>query len=350
MAEDEKIYLGSKDQITEIGDTDTFIIATNDGIRRMTKAQVMEKLGINQLTKKLENDFSQLSEEIDDLDGLTYGIYVGDTQPTNGVMYWLDTSEDTPVEPDEPIIPDEPDVPEVTLSSISATYNGGEVTVGTALTDLTGITVKATYSDGSTKNVTGYTLSGTIAEGENTITVSYGGKTATFKVTGVVESGGDTPSENPLTVEQVKELIVGQHSSANSEKPVLGYNNESIIDMLTNGFIMVAKCTGEYANVTLRITDTAYPGNGNIYVSQNVDGVISNTKETILGYTLFPDGNYYKAVKHNVEILDGSTPEEKASLYNCLWIAGTQYSYAWILKMNDYDINHVVELLQEASE
>ena len=197
-------------------------------------------------TKKyVDDNISKLSEEIDDLDGLTYGIYVGDTQPTNGVMYWLDTSEDTPVEPDEPIIPDEPDVPEVTLSSISATYNGGEVTVGTALTDLTGITVKATYSDGSTKNVTGYTLSGTIAEGENTITVSYGGKTATFKVTGVVESGGDTPSENPLTVEQVKELIVGQHSSANSEKPVLGYNNESIIDMLTNGFIMVAKCTGE---------------------------------------------------------------------------------------------------------
>lgn len=79
----------------------------------------------------------------------------------------------------------------VTLQSISATYTGGEVTTGTALSDLTGIVVTATYSDGTTKTVTGYTLSGTIAEGGNTITVSYSGKTATFTVTGVVESGGE---------------------------------------------------------------------------------------------------------------------------------------------------------------
>lgn len=96
-------------------------------------------------------------------------------------------------EPDEPVIPDEPDepdVPEKTLTSISATYSGGDVAVGTALNDLTGIVVTAHYSDGSTATVTGYTLSGTIAEGNNTITVSYGGKTTTFTVTGVAESGG----------------------------------------------------------------------------------------------------------------------------------------------------------------
>lgn len=77
---------------------------------------------------------------------------------------------------------------EVTLSSISATYNGGDVAVGTAVTDLTGIVVTAFYSDGSTATVTNYTLSGTIAEGSNTVTVSYGGKTTTFTVTGVAES------------------------------------------------------------------------------------------------------------------------------------------------------------------
>ena len=101
--------------------------------------------------------------------------------------YWSDI--------DEPIIPEEPDNPEVTLTSISATYNGGNVTVGTSVNSLTGITVKATYSDGSTKTVTGYTLSGTITEGSNTITVSYGGKTTTFTVTGVAESGGDSSDE-----------------------------------------------------------------------------------------------------------------------------------------------------------
>ena len=85
---------------------------------------------------------------------------------------------------DEPI---EPDVPEVTLTNISATYTGGEVTVETALTDLKGNTVTAHYSDGSNVTVTDYTLSGTIAEGENIITVSYGGKTTTFTVTGVAD-------------------------------------------------------------------------------------------------------------------------------------------------------------------
>ena len=81
----------------------------------------------------------------------------------------------------------EPDNPEVTLTSISATYTGGDVTVGTALTSLTGITVTATYSDGSTANVTDYTLSGEIVEGNNTITVSYSGLTTTFTVTGIME-------------------------------------------------------------------------------------------------------------------------------------------------------------------
>lgn len=76
---------------------------------------------------------------------------------------------------------------EITLSSISATYTGGDVAVGTALTDLTGIAVTATYSDGSTADVTGYTLSGEIAEGSNTIIVSYGGMTTTITVTGVAK-------------------------------------------------------------------------------------------------------------------------------------------------------------------
>lgn len=79
--------------------------------------------------------------------------------------------------------------PEKTLTSISATYSGGDVAVGTAVTDLTGIVVTAHYSDGTSATVTGYTLSGTIAEGSNNITVTYGGMTTTFTVTGVTGSG-----------------------------------------------------------------------------------------------------------------------------------------------------------------
>lgn len=83
--------------------------------------------------------------------------------------------------------PDEPVTPETTLVSISATYSGGDVTVGTIVDDLTGIVVTATYSDGSTATVTDYTLSGEIVEGENTITATYEGLTATFTVVGITK-------------------------------------------------------------------------------------------------------------------------------------------------------------------
>lgn len=89
--------------------------------------------------------------------------------------------------------PDTPINPTVTLTSISATYSGGDVLVGTDVDDLTGITVKGTYSDGTTKNIIDYTLSGNINEGTNTITVSYQGKTTTFTVVGYVEQ--EEPSE-----------------------------------------------------------------------------------------------------------------------------------------------------------
>lgn len=90
---------------------------------------------------------------------------------------------------------------EATLSSISATYTGGDVAVGTAVSDLTGIVVTATYSDGSTQAVTGYTLSGTIAEGSNTILVIYGGKTTTFTVNGIVE---ESPAVNLMTTGELE--------------------------------------------------------------------------------------------------------------------------------------------------
>lgn len=163
------------------------------------------------LTKELENDFSQLSEEIADLqqNGTGTGTGLTDEAKTallncfknvawtvsNGQDYYnaletaLNASGSSGDDSGSGDSGDSGDTgeTEVTLSSISAAYTGGDVAVGTALTSLTGITVTATYSDGSTANVTDYTLSGTIAEGSNTITVSYGGKTTTFTVTGVAE-------------------------------------------------------------------------------------------------------------------------------------------------------------------
>ena len=91
---------------------------------------------------------------------------------------------------------------ELSLTGITAAYSGGTVAAGTTLDQLTGITVTATYSDGSTATLAAgdYTLSGTLTAGQdNTVTVTYQGKTATFTVTVAAEPAGVTETEIALT-------------------------------------------------------------------------------------------------------------------------------------------------------
>ena len=67
--------------------------------------------------------------------------------------------------------------------------------IGEAL-DTTGLTLTATYSNGTTNTITsGFTVSGFSSEtaGEKTITVTYGGKTATFAVTVNPNVSQDSP-------------------------------------------------------------------------------------------------------------------------------------------------------------
>lgn len=77
--------------------------------------------------------------------------------------------------------------PDPDLVSISAVYTqSGTVYDTDSLNDLKDdLVVTATYSDSTTEAVPGsdYILSGTLAVGISTITVSYGGKTTTFTVT-----------------------------------------------------------------------------------------------------------------------------------------------------------------------
>lgn len=86
----------------------------------------------------------------------------------------------------------------VVLNSISAVYTqSGTVYDNDTLDSLkTDLVVTATYSDSSAQIVpaSDYTLSGTLTVGTSTITVSYGGKTATFSVT-VTKGQVDTTAE-----------------------------------------------------------------------------------------------------------------------------------------------------------
>ena len=94
---------------------------------------------------------------------------------------------------------------DLSVSAITAEYSGGTVAAGTTLEQLTNITVTATYTapgyTGSvTKTVSGYKLSGTLTAGQNnTVTVTYQGKTATFVVTVEEESHEPTETEIALT-------------------------------------------------------------------------------------------------------------------------------------------------------
>lgn len=76
--------------------------------------------------------------------------------------------------------------PPVDVLFISAVFNQGSAVIyNTDSLDTLKqyLTVTATMSDSTTRTVTNYTLSGTLAVGTSTITVSYGGKTTTFNVT-----------------------------------------------------------------------------------------------------------------------------------------------------------------------
>lgn len=73
----------------------------------------------------------------------------------------------------------------VVLTSIDAAYaQSGTVYNVDSLDGLrSDLVVTANYSDSTSETVTGYTLSGTLAEGTSVVTVGYGGKTTSFNVT-----------------------------------------------------------------------------------------------------------------------------------------------------------------------
>lgn len=70
------------------------------------------------------------------------------------------------------------------LLSITAVYTqSGTVYENDSLDDLkSDLVVTAHYDDNTSRTINAYTLSGTLTEGTSTITVAYGGKTATFTV------------------------------------------------------------------------------------------------------------------------------------------------------------------------
>lgn len=214
------------------------------------------------------------------------------------------------------------DETEVTLSSISATYSGGDVAVGTVVTDLTGIVVTAHYSDGSSETVTGYTLSGTIAEGSNTVTVSYGGKTTTFTVTGVAESTDGKIQYS--TLERTEGGIKGDgtaHTLSNTYHAVIPYTEGMYIRTIWKRAWSAATYPPilVVAGDTYSIPDYAYmtDENGEFKTAGLSTGTLGNIAEaTLSGYAT--DSN----VIINMLLLGSATDEQLNGLDSLYYIPG----------------------------
>lgn len=193
------------------------------------------------------------------------------------------------VEPDEPIIPDEPVNPEKTLTSISAVYSGGDVTAGTAVSALTGIVVTAHYSDGTSATVTGYTLSGTIAEGSNTITVTYGGRTTTFTVIGTAESGGEEIGNDPFAGTWVEDFRL----DGGTEYPT-GHNGHDTTDYVDcSGFDSVTISTEKTTNV--KINSVSWYDGNKVFINAQRNKYVHASSATYPASETFtkPEGSAY---------------------------------------------------------
>lgn len=141
------------------------------------------------------------------------------------------------------------------VASISAVYTqSGDVYDTDTLDDLKAdLVVTATLKDSTTETVpdTDYTLSGTLAVGTSTITVSYGGKTTTFNV---------TVTEAPLwTFTNGYSLGKGSNSSASSYRKVWRQTTEAracgSAPIENKGYVFTVTDSSKYNLCAYDVTD-----------------------------------------------------------------------------------------------
>lgn len=136
------------------------------------------------------------------------------------------------------------------LESISAVFSQGSAVIY----DTDGLetlrqylTVTASYSDTTTKTVTDYTLSGTLAVGTSTITASYGGKTDTFSVT--------VSAKQPVIVNMgTNEIFSTGNYSYFTDNGVTAATSENYSDRSTSRRHISDDSFSADTNVTINVT------------------------------------------------------------------------------------------------
>lgn len=165
-----------------------------------------------------------------------------------------------------------PPAPPASLVSISAVFTQGSTVIydTATLDDLKPmLTVTATYDDSTTEPVTNYTLSGTLAEGTSTITVSYGGKTATFSVTVSHDAGGPVEMSAFMQHNVIRDSGFGHYSDGGNTP----YSDARF--PTTNGWTAVSDVFDNDANIKVTFTPSASAFQCWLFGSTNFDNSFS---------------------------------------------------------------------------
>lgn len=196
------------------------------------------------------------------------------------------------------------------ITSISATYNGGDVLIGTDVTELNGINVIAKYENGDEYPVSDYTISGNIAEGENIITVTYNNLSTTFIVIGTksvvsisaVYNGNNVAIGSKAT--ELTEISVTATYTDGSSKEVTGFeivekemeegNNEITITYMGQSTTINVIAIDTWKQV-LSVTSGAKSLASDLYIAnkgftieanQPFDRIVLPTNKSVVGETI----------------------------------------------------------------
>lgn len=175
--------------------------------------------------------------------------------------------------------------PPAELTSISAVYTqSGAVFEDTPLEDLEDdLVVTAHYSNGTTEEVTTYTLSGTLTAGTSVVTVTYEDKTTTFNVTVsapatlssitavYTQSGVVYPTDSLDSLKS--DLVVTAHYSDSSTATVTTY---TLSGTLTVGTSTITVSYGG-KTTTFNVTVTAVPVLSSITAVYTQSGTVYDT-------------------------------------------------------------------------
>jgi hypothetical protein len=195
----------------------------------------------------------------------------------------------------------------VTLSSIAVTTSPTKTTytVGDTL-DTTGLVVTATYSDGSTAAVTGYTLSpangSTLSTaGSQTITVTYSGKTTTFSVTVNAASSSTQFVIEGSTTNMPTSYPSGTSYSLSGIDMTLTnvgtFDSGSTVQFKkTSGVMYNTSDNGEVSSIVVVVSKGTAP---TIYYGDASDPTANAITPTVSGSTYtytFPSGHHYYTI------------------------------------------------------